>query len=82
MNGDDFPSMVTDLLKGMPWKISMFLFMLMIFIYSDIFVELFLNSIDGAVEGDSPTSKGTLIQIIITIICYIVLDLLVQGGFL
>ncbi len=54
----------------------------MLFTYSDIYVDLVLNSIKGSVEGDCPTSKGTLIQIITTIICYIVVDLLVHGGFL
>ncbi len=81
-DGDDFPAMFTDLFHGVPWKISLFLFIVMLFIYSDIYVELFLNSIDGAVEGDCPTSKGTLIQITTTILCYIVLDLLVHGEFL
>jgi hypothetical protein len=80
--GDDFPSMFTDLFHGVPWKVSLFLFVIMLFVYSDIYVELFLTSIDKAVEGDCPTSKGTLIQIITTIICYMALDLLVQGEFL
>jgi hypothetical protein len=80
--GDDFPSMMTDMFKGIPWKVSFFLFILMIFIFSDIYIELFLNSIPGAVEGDCPTTKGTVTQIVTTIICYMILDLLVQGGFL
>lgn len=81
-DGDDFPSMMTDMFHGVPWKVSLFLFIIMVLTFSDIYIELFLNSVDGAVEGDCPTTKGTMIQIVTTIICYIVLDLLVQGHFL
>lgn len=81
-SGDDFPSMMTDMFHGIPWKVSFFLFVIMIFINSDIYIELFLNSVHGAVEGDCPTTKGTMLQITTTIVCYIILDLLVQGGFL
>ncbi len=80
--GDDFPSMMTDMIKGINWKVSIFLFVLMIFIFSDLYIELFLNSIQDAVEGDCPTTKGTMIQIISVVVGYIVLDLLVQGKFL
>lgn len=79
---DDFPSMATDMFKGINWKIAFFLFVVMLFVFSDVYIELFLNSIPGAVEGDSPTTKGTITQIITTIIAYMILDLLVQGDFL
>lgn len=80
--GDDFPSMFTDLFRGVNWKVSMFLFIMMVFIFSDIYIELFLNSVSGAVEGDTPTTKGTTLQIVTTILMYIVLDLLVKGEIL
>lgn len=80
--GDDFPSMLTDMFKGVPWKVSFFLFIIMIFIFSDLYIELFLSSIPDTLDGDSPTTKGTILQITTTIICYIILDLLVQGEFL
>jgi hypothetical protein len=81
-NSDDFPSMATDLIRKVNWKIALFLFALMVFVFSDVFMELTLNSFDGAIEGDCPTTKGTVIQIIVVILSYIVLDLLAQGGIL
>ncbi len=60
----------------------MFLYIAMIFIFSDTYIELFLTNVNGAVDGDCPTTKGTLMQVTMTVIVYIVLDLLVQGGFL
>ncbi len=81
-NGDDFPSMLTDMICGVNWKIAIFLYILMIFIFSDSYIELILTNTTGAVEGDCPTTKGTLIQISSVVLGYIILDLLVKGKFL
>lgn len=80
--GDDFPSMMTDMFFGINWRVAFFMYIFMIFIFSDIYIDLFLSKFKNAVEGDCPTTKGTLIQITIVIIFYIILDLLVQGEFI
>lgn len=79
---DDFPSMFTDLFAGIQFKVAFFLFLVMIFVFSDVYVDLVLTNIDGAVYGDMPTTKGSVIQITFVTICYIIIDLLVQGKFL
>jgi hypothetical protein len=78
---DDFPSMFTDLTKNISWKVAGFLFLIMVFIQSDAFIETILRSFDGTVDN-AVTTKGTMIQIIFTVIAYIVIDLLVKGGIL
>ncbi len=81
-HGDDFPSMTVDMLKHIPFKEAFLLFLLMVFVFSDLFIEIFLTGIYDALEGDSPTTKGTMIQIIVSVIGFIVIDLLISGGFL
>jgi hypothetical protein len=82
--GDDFPSMFVDIFKKINFKIAFFLFIVGIFIFSDIFIENIIkpwspDSVDGS---DVPTSKGVFIQLIFLTLGYIGLDLLVQGGVL
>jgi hypothetical protein len=77
----DFPSMGVDLLKRINFKVSLFLFLFGLFILSDIFIDKFLpvSYQDGT---NCPNSSGTVVQLIVLIICYIIVDLLVQGGIL
>lgn len=77
---DDFPSMFTDLIKSINWKIAMFIFLMGVFLFSDVFIESFLINFDNAVEGDCATNKGTLIQLSFLTAGYIIFDLLVRGG--
>ena len=79
-DSDDFPSMLGDLCVNINWKIAFILFIIGIFIFSDVFIELLLVRIKGAVEGDVTTTKGTVIQLAIYSVAYIVIDLLVAGG--
>ena len=77
----DFPSMGVDLLKRINFKVSLFIFLIGLFILSDIFIDKFLpvSYQDGT---NCPNSSGTVVQLIILVICYIIVDLLVQGGIL
>ena len=80
--GDDFPSMATDMIKGINWKIAFFIFILGIFIFSDVFIEMCLVNFTDTIDGDCPTTKGTIIQLLFLVLGYIILDLSVQGEFL
>lgn len=77
----DFPNMFVDLIKKVNVKVSIFLFILGIFIFSDIFIENFLPSSyqDGT---NCPNSSGTVVQLVILVLAYIIIDLLCQGGIL
>jgi hypothetical protein len=77
----DFPSMGVDLIKRINIKIAFFLLMIGLFLFSDIFIEKFLpmNYQDGT---NVPNTMGTTVQLIILVLCYIVIDLLSQGGVL
>jgi hypothetical protein len=78
--GDDFPSMATDMVRGINWKVALFIYILGIFVFSDIFIETFLTGFNGAVDGDCPTTKGTMIQLTFIVVGYVLFDLLVKGA--
>jgi hypothetical protein len=79
---DDFPSLGIDLLKKINFKVAIFLFAISFLLNSDIFIEKVLTKFKNAVNGDLPTSKGIVIQLVMLTIGYIIIDLFVQSGVL
>ena len=75
----DFISMFSDLFNTINYKVAIFLFILGILIFSDSFVDLFLLTINGAVDCDMPTTKGTTIQLTALTLGYVIIDLMVSG---
>lgn len=78
-SSDDFPSIFSDLFNAINYKVMFFLFIIGVMIFSDVFIELFLAPINGAVFGDVPTNKGTIIQLLVLTLGYVCADLLVKG---
>jgi hypothetical protein len=76
---DNLTAMFSDLFNSINYKVAIFLFILGIFIFSDLFVDGILSSFKDAVYTDTPTTKGTAIQLMFLTIGYIVIDLLVSG---
>lgn len=76
----DFITMFYDLFNSINYKVTILLFLLGVILFSDIFIESFLIHISGAVDGDTPTSKGTTIQLLLQTLGYIIFDLLVSGN--
>ena len=79
---DDLTSLFTDVFKFSNIKIALFIFFLFIILSSDIFIDKMLSKVTGAVDGRCPTGKGTIIQGLLLVLCYIIFDMLVRGGFL
>ena len=77
---NDFPGMGVDLIKKINFKVAFFLFLLGVFLFSDVFMNNCLS--DSLHEGGVINTKGTLTQLIIFALSYIVIDLLVQGDIL
>ena len=75
----DFPSMGVDLLKRVNIKIAFFLMLIGLFLFSDVFIEKVLPASyqDGA---NCPNSMGTMMQLLLLVLAYLVIDLLSQGG--
>ena len=79
---DDFLSMITDLVRKVNWKIAIFLFLIGIFVMSDVFIGGVLKRCNNCEQDDVPTSKGTMVQLMFLSMAYILLDLLVGGEYL
>jgi hypothetical protein len=75
---EDFPSIGVDLIKKINFKVAIFLFFIGLFIFSDVFIENFLpkNNIDGYCAD----SQGTMIQLLLFVCLYVIVDLLAQGS--
>jgi hypothetical protein len=77
----DFPSMGVDLIKRINIKVAFFIFIIGLFVFSDVFIEKFLP-IDYHDGTNEPNTSGTIVQLVVLVLCYIVIDLLSQGGVL
>ena len=74
----DFVKVSGNILSNVNLKLGFFLFVISMLIFSDLFVNNVMSGIDGAVSGEYCTSKGTIIQITILIVCFLVLDLVIK----
>ena len=79
---DDFISMGKELFDNMDIKMAIFLFIVGMIIFNDVFVTNVLGKVKNAAFQGDATNKGTMIQLLLLSICYIVLDLLVAGNYL
>ena len=77
---DDFPSIFMDITKKINFKLAFFLYIAGIIIFSDIFIENVLSS--SMVDGICANTKGTMVQLLLLVISYIILDLSIQTNLL
>ena len=75
---DDLGGMFTDFVGRINFKVAIFLMIFGIFIFSDLFIENILAGIKGTTSADTTTTKGTVIQLLIIVLFYLVVDMLVQ----
>ena len=81
--GDDFPSMFMKLFEKINIKIGFFIFILGILLFSDVFIKNILSNFTEATDSlGYPTTHGTIILLLLLVIGYIIIDLLVQGGYI
>ena len=81
--GNDFTSMMVDLLTNIPWKVAILLYILFIIINSDIIMKLMFEGtsmIDPL--NNTTTTGGTVVQGIILVLGFIILDMLNRGSFI
>lgn len=79
---NDLTAIMIDLTRRINIKVAIFVFLMGIFIFSDLFIDQVLSRFDSATEGLETTTKGTIIQLIFLTVGYIAFDLLVQGNVL
>jgi len=77
---DSFIDMFGDFFGGVNYKIIFLLFLIYMFINSDIFIDKVLSKVSGTVEGRTTvTNKGTFVSSIILILLYMTGDMLVRN---
>lgn len=74
---DDSPTFMQKI------KIGGLLFLVFIILSSNVFIEFFLNKWSGSVDPaiNSPTTYGTVIQGIMLVLAYVIIDIIVSQGF-
>lgn len=80
-SGDDVPETVIGFLTMVHFKQLIFIFLIFLFVSSDVFINKVLNNISGAVLHQYPTTKGVFIQALIMVVLVILLDGLLALGF-
>ena len=81
-SSDDLITMSNKLIDTMNIKMSIFLFVFGILIFSDVFTENFLTRFAGTIDGLCTTTKGTVIQLIFLIMGYLIMDVLMKSKIL
>ncbi|AIB52004.1 hypothetical protein F-liban_283 [Faustovirus] len=66
-------------LQNLDFKQSIFIFLLFIFVSSDLFYEHFLSMFDGAVDMRNVTNYGVIIQGVMLTIGFIVFNSMVKA---
>jgi|UniRef100_A0A6C0IU66 hypothetical protein len=62
-------------LKGFPsFRMILFVFLIFIFVNSDLYIDLVLNDLDGGTVVGVPTHYGTMVQAVTATILYIIAD--------
>lgn len=77
-NKTDLVSVSGNLVGKINYKMSIFLFIVGLIIYSDVFIDNFLRKFEGCVEDSRVTTKGTIYQLIIVSVIFAILDLLIK----
>ena len=78
----DFVDVSKNFLNQINTKLALFMFLVGMIIFSDLFIEKIISRFDGAVEGLTTTTKGTIIQLTLYSIVLIMIDLMIQWGWL
>lgn len=73
----DFMKVSGNIFSNIPYKLTVFMFIVGMIIFSDLFIDNFLHGISGAVDGENPTNKGTMIQLLTYSLMLIILHLLI-----
>jgi hypothetical protein len=80
--GDDLWSLFSGVVKKINIKMSIMIFVIFIILNITSITKLLLAPFTGVFENDIITNKGILIQGLILVIMYIILDMLINLGYI
>ena len=76
---DDFMGIFADFFVSVNYKLIFLLFIIYLFLHSDMFVDKVLTKVNGAVNHRAPTNKGTFITGLLLVLFYMVFDMLIKS---
>lgn len=79
---DDLASTILGIFSISNVKLVAFLFIIFLFVSSDIFIEKFLSRFNNTTIGREPTVKGTIVQGIVLVLLFIFVDIILKMGLL
>lgn len=74
----DLINVIVDFMNEINYKLVFFLFMIFLLLSSDVFLAQILSNINGAMELNTVTTYGTIIQGLFLILFYIIADMLIK----
>ena len=77
---DSFISIIADFFGGLNYKLITLLFLIYVFLNSDLFIDKVLSNLEGATDRLHLTSRGTFINGLLLILLYISADVLISGN--
>lgn len=78
---EDFSGLLGEIASGINYKLLSLLFIIFIFLTSDVFIEKILSNLSGTVGYSyMPTTWGTIIQGVLLVLFYVIADVLIRRG--
>jgi hypothetical protein len=65
---------------GSYFRILAIIFVMFLFVSSDVFIDKILSQVSGAVEYKTPTTRGTFIQALVLTLLVMMIDLILSSG--
>jgi hypothetical protein len=77
---DSFQYIFVDVMSKLNWKVAVILFLVFVILSSELMMEKVYHSIPGAVKNGALTNTGVLVQGVMLVLFYMVVDGLVTAG--
>ncbi len=81
-NKSDFVEIGGNIVKNISLKLGIFTFIFGLFVFSDLFIDMFFGKNNNYADGETTTTKGTIVQLTILCIFAVVINLLINIGWL
>jgi hypothetical protein len=78
----DLMKLSGEFISKINFKMGFLLFFVGMIIFSDIFINGVLSNFNDCVSGECTTTKGTMLQLTVLVLVYLVLDLVVKYDWL
>lgn len=74
-----FQSIFADVMTSLNWKVAIILFLIFIVLSSDLMMNKIFYNIPGAVKNSALTNRGVVIQGVLLVVFYMIIDGLVTA---